>query len=457
MSSRDAKAESARQDIPISAAAPSTTSAPLPVTATDSHNEGSEATDVSEATQASPIPNANPTEEDTPREAVHRMRRTLATQVQDKGIARTILGVLLNHLFLAILIVVSIITSFFNTPQWSYVDWHIIIVLFQLMLVIRAFEEYGLISWLSMHILARCTNARTLTVAMCLLSLFLSMVATNDVTILTVVPLVLMIGRKSNASIYFPVTMVTMCANLGSSLTPIGNPHNLYIFTHFNLSVATFMTYSLPLFAVSLALIFFSVSFVKKTPVTSDTGIPQIVNPKRIIPFLFAAVSVILCVLQIVPDWAALVVTLAITLFADARMLMKADYNLLFTLFFIFIAVGNISHMTALHVFLTGLVGSSMSTYLSGLLLSQIISNVPITVLLSQFTASPAALFYGVDIGGLGSPIASLANLITITLFIKAFPKERKKFLTVFLSVNFAALIVMGTIFGVLQYFGILT
>jgi Na+/H+ antiporter NhaD/arsenite permease-like protein len=98
-----------------------------------------------------------------------------------------------------------------------------------------------------------------------------------------------------------------------------------------------------------------------------------------------------------------------------------------------------------------------MSTYLSGLLLSQIISNVPITVLLSQFTASPAALFYGVDIGGLGSPIASLANLITITLFIKAFPKERKKFLTVFLSVNFAALIVMGTIFGVLQYFGILT
>lgn len=384
------------------------------------------------------------------------MRRTIASQVQDRGIARTILGVILNHLFLAILIAVSVVTSFFNTPQWSYVDWHVIFVLFQLMLVIKAFEQYGLISWLSMHILARCTNARALTVAMCLLSLFLSMVATNDVTILTVVPLVLMIGRKSDASIFFPVTMVTICANLGSSLTPIGNPHNLYIFTHFNLSVATFMTYSLPLFVVSLALLFFSVSFVKKTPVTAATGIPSIVNPKRIIPFLFAAISVILCVLQVAPDWATLIVTIGITIVADPRMLMKADYNLLFTLFFIFIAVGNISHMTVLHALLTGLVGSQMSTYFSGLLLSQVISNVPITVLLSQFTMSPAALFYGVDIGGLGSPIASLANLITITLFLKEFPKDRKKFLTVFLGVNFAGLIILGTIFGLLQYFGIL-
>jgi Na+/H+ antiporter NhaD/arsenite permease-like protein len=96
-----------------------------------------------------------------------------------------------------------------------------------------------------------------------------------------------------------------------------------------------------------------------------------------------------------------------------------------------------------------------MSTYFSGLLLSQFISNVPITVLLSQFTMSPAALFYGVDIGGLGSPIASLANLITITLFIKEFPQERKKFLMVFLGVNFAGLIILGTIFGVLQWTGI--
>jgi Na+/H+ antiporter NhaD/arsenite permease-like protein len=441
MSSRDAELKSTRQEIPIPAAAP--TEAPPEMPSESSANAPSKTSSEAPAEPA--------TEEDAP-----RTRRTIASQVQDKGVARTILGVVLNHLFLVILIVVSVITSFFNTPQWSYVDWHVIIVLFQLMLVIKAFEQYGLISWLSMHILARCTNARALTVAMCLLSLFLSMVATNDVTILTVVPLVLMIGRKSNASIFFPVTMVTICANLGSSLTPIGNPHNLYIFTHFNLSVATFMSYSLPLFVVSLILLFSSVSFVKKTPVTSDTGIPQIVNPKRIIPFLFAAVSVILCVLQIAPDWATLIVTIGITLLADPRMLLKADYNLLFTIFFIFIAVGNISHMAVLHAFLTALVGSQMSTYFSGLLLSQFISNVPITVLLSQFTLSPAALFYGVDIGGLGSPIASLANLITITLFLKEFPQDRKKFLTVFLGVNFAGLIILGTIFGLLQFFGVL-
>lgn len=380
----------------------------------------------------------------------------LATQFRNKGVIRTLWGIVLNHLFLCILIVVSIVTSFFNTPKWSYVDWHIIFVLFQLMLVIRAFEEYGLISWLSMHILAKCTNARSLTLAMCLLSLCLSMVATNDVTILTVVPLVLMIRKKSNASIFFPTTMVTMCANLGSSLTPIGNPHNLYLFTHFNLSLVTFLGYSIPLFLASLVLLFSSVVFVKPTAVTADSSLPKMVSPKRIIPFLFAAISVILCVLQVVPDWATLVVTLGITLVAQPRLLMRADYNLLFTIFFIFIAVGNISHMEVLHVFLTGLVSTPMATYLSGLLLSQVISNVPITVLLSQFTTSPAALFYGVDIGGLGSPIASLANLITITLFLKEFPKDRKKFLTVFLGVNFAGLIIMGTLFGVLQWAGFL-
>lgn len=375
---------------------------------------------------------------------------------REKGFIRTACGVIVNHLFLSILITVSIVTSFFNTPQWSYVDWHVIIVLFQLMLVIKAFEQYGLISWLSMRILIRCTNERSLSIAMCLLSLFLAMFATNDVTILTVVPLVLMMKRRSNANIYFPITMVTICANLGSSLTPVGNPHNLYIYTHFNLSIGTFFSYSLPLFAASILLLFCSVSFVKPRPITSDTTVPKIVNPKRIIPFIFAAVSVVLCVLQIVPDWATLVVTVGITLIADRRLFLKADYNLLATIFFIFIAVGNISHMAVLHAFLTGLVGSPMSTYLSGLLLSQFISNVPITVLLSQFTTSPAALFYGVDIGGLGSPIASLANLITITLFIKEFPKERKKFLTTFLGVNFAGLIILGTLFGVLQATGVL-
>lgn len=449
MSTRDATVESAQQEsLPTTAPAALRTAESQTVPAADLKSDFAEASSAENVTDSVlETAEINDEQPHTP--------RSLFNQFQDRGIARTLLGIIVNHLFLSILIVVSVVTSFFNTPEWSYVDWHVIIVLFQLMLVIKAFEQYGLISWLSMHILARCTNARALTVAMCLLSLFLSMVATNDVTILTVVPLVLMIGRKSNASIYFPVTMVTICANLGSSLTPIGNPHNLYIFTHFNLSVATFMSYSLPLFIVSLALLFLSVSFVKPTAVTATTGLPKIVNPRRIIPFLFAAVSVILCVLQVLPDWATLITTLAITLFADPRLLMKADYNLLATLFFIFIAVGNISHMTVLHVFLTGLVGSQMSTYFSGLLLSQFISNVPITVLLSQFTMSPAALFYGVDIGGLGSPIASLANLITITLFIKEFPQERKKFLMVFLGVNFAGLIILGTIFGVLQWTGI--
>lgn len=383
----------------------------------------------------------------------------LRERIEDQGFWSLVWGVIRSHLFLSILIAGSIITSFFNTPRWSYVDWHIIAIIFELMIVIAAFERYGILNWISMRILARCKTEKGLSISMCMLALVLAMFATNDVTILTIIPLVLLMKKHSKTPLYLQMTLVTICANLGSCLTPFGNPHNLYIYTHFHLDDLEFMRYSVPLFLTSLVLIFVSLAFVKKTPITIDRNdIPQLVQPYRVIPFAILAV-VVFANLRI-NDWrmdltCAIIAALTAYVF-DPRLIFHINWNLILTLFFIFIMIGNIAHMDALQSGLTALVHTPMATYLSGLLLSQVISNVPITVLLSQFTTSPAALFFGVDIGGLGSPIASLANLITITLFNKAYPKEKKAFLKVFLGVNFAALAFMGTLFGVLQGVGIL-
>jgi Na+/H+ antiporter NhaD/arsenite permease-like protein len=380
--------------------------------------------------------------------------RQLLKRLNSQGWWSAIWGVIRSHLFLSILIAGSVITSFFNTPRWSYVDWHIIAIIFELMIVIAAFERYGVLNWVSMRILARCKTEKGLSISMCMLALILAMFATNDVTILTIIPLVLLMKKHSKTPLYLQMTLVTICANLGSCLTPFGNPHNLYIYTHFHLSDLEFMRYSVPLFVTSLVLIFISLAFVKKTPITIDRNdIPHLVQPRRVIPF--AILAAVVFVNLRVNDWrmdltCAIIAALTAYVF-DPRLIFHINWNLILTLFFIFIMIGNIAHMQVLQSGLNALVHTPMATYLSGLLLSQIISNVPITVLLSQFTASPAALFFGVDIGGLGSPIASLANLITISLFNKQYPNEKKAFLKVFLGVNFAALIFMGTLFGVLQ------
>lgn len=383
----------------------------------------------------------------------------LSDHLRAEGAWKASAGWIRNHAFLSILIFGSIVTSFWGLPRASYVDWHIIAIIFELMIVIAAFERYGVLSWISMKILSKTNNERSLSIAMCMLALFLAMFATNDVTILTIIPLVLLMKKHSKTPLYLQMTLVTICANLGSCLTPFGNPHNLYIYTHFNLSDAEFMRYSVPLFATSLVLIFVSLAFVKKTPITiSKDDIPSLVQPKRMIPFVLLA-GVVFVNLR-VNDWrvdltCAIIAALTAYVF-DPRLVFHINWNLIFTLFFIFIMIGNIAHMSFLQEGLTALVHTPMATYLSGLLLSQVISNVPITVLLSQFTSSPAALFFGVDIGGLGSPVASLANLITISLFDKQYPAEKKAFLRTFLGVNFASLLFMGTLFGVLQGTGVL-
>lgn len=355
-----------------------------------------------------------------------------------------------THLLLTISLCAAVVTSFFNMPQWGYIDVKVIVCLFELMLIIKALEEYGLLRYLAVAIASRCKDERQLTAALCVIAFFLSMFATNDVAVLTVVPILIVIAGACDFSAAFACVLVTVAANLGSCMTPIGNPQNLYLFSFFKMTPGSFFGYSVPLCVVSLFLLIASSFFVRPRKIQLAFDNAPVSERKKTALFLLLTVPVIGGVMNVIPYPVTLALVLLATVIADRKLLRKPDYRLLLTFVFLFLAVGNISHIPALKGHIAALTGSPFKTYLSSLLLSQVISNVPSAVMLAPFTGQVRALFYGVNIGGLGSPIASLASIIAFSLFCRAFPHKKTQFVRDFLLYNVGLLLFLGALFAVI-------
>lgn len=355
---------------------------------------------------------------------------------------------LAGHALLTIALLAAVLTSFFSKPQWAYIDAKVIVCLFELMLIVKALEEYGLLRVLAIRIASRCRDERQLTTALSLIAFFLSMFVTNDVSVLTLIPILIVIAQSSGLSAVFPSILIAVAANLGSSMTPFGNPQNLYLFSFYQMSPAAFFGYSVSLGAISLVVLIVSSRFVKPTPIQLDLADTPTEKKKSTV-FLLLLVPVIAGVMNLIPYWVALLFVLPVTLWLDRSFLTKVDYRLLLTFIFLFVAVGNLSHIPALTRVISKMAHTPIKAYLSSLLLSQVISNVPSAVMLAPFSAHARALFYGVNIGGLGTPIASLASIIALSLFQAAFPKEKKRVLRNFLLYNFGLLFILGGLFAV--------
>lgn len=353
-----------------------------------------------------------------------------------------------NHMLLAISLLAAVVTSFLNIPRWSYIDAKVIVCLFELMLIVKALEEYGLLRYLAVHIASRCRDERQLAAALCMIAFFLSMLTTNDVAVLTVIPILIVIARVCDFSAAFPCVLITVAANLGSCMTPIGNPQNLYMYSFFAMTPASFFGYSAPLCVVSMLLLIASSLFIRPKKIRLGFDNAPVTERKKAAAFLLLAVPVIAGVLNFIPYAATLMLILPVTVVLDRKLLRKPDYRLLLTFVFLFIAVGNVSHIHALKGRIAALADSPIKTYVSSLLLSQIISNVPSTVMLAPFTGQVRALFYGVNIGGLGTPIASLASIIAVSLFCRAFAHNKARFIRDFLLYNVGLFLALGTAFA---------
>lgn len=349
-----------------------------------------------------------------------------------------------QDLLFSISLLVALITSFFQRPDPASIDWKVIVCLFGLMVVVKGLEACGVLAVISSLLMKHCRSERGVILTVCLLSFFSSMLLTNDVAILTLLPILFVMSKASGMNPLFTTILLAISANLGSAATPFGNPQNLYLFSYYQMGAGTFFSMSLPFAVFGLLLVVATAMTKKSAPLHVQVEKAHLGDSKSVVAFSAAAILVILCVLDILPYLVVLPVVLIVASIFRRQVLLLVDYRLLFTFIFLFIAIGNLSVLPFFREIITELTATSRGVYLSALLLSQVISNVPCAVLLAPFTDHFQALFLGVSAGGLGTLIASMANLIAYKIYIKEYPGQGKQYMKVFTGYNCVLLIVMG-------------
>lgn len=346
---------------------------------------------------------------------------------------------------LCVAVALALVSSCFYTPQLSYIDFGVLSVLLALMLVVAGLKSVRFLDWLAVELLNRCVSMRQLVLALVGVTYFSSMFVTNDVALLTFVPLALVIGKALQLDVGRIIILQTLAANLGSMLTPPGNPQNLFLYAHYDYTAwAFFRIMALPAL-LSGAYILFLIYRRADAPLT--LRLERLPSPERWRTVLYLALLLvnIAAVLHVVDKLFALGMTVISLLFVQSRLFKQIDYSLLVTFVGFFIFIGNISQ-TALVDYLQGsLLGTATGTYLAGLLASQFISNVPAAMLLAGLTEQADALLLGVDIGGLGTLIASMASVISYKLFVAEHPYQANQYLKQFLYYNFMGLLLLAS------------
>ena len=347
---------------------------------------------------------------------------------------------------LSIAAVLAVISAVLVPPSAGYIaymDFRVLALLFCLMAVVAGFIKEGLFDWISQKLLSKTDGVKAVSIILVNLCFFSAMLVTNDVALLTFVPLTLAIlGALPGGELIFVLVMETIAANLGSMATPVGNPQNLYLYSRYAVSLPDFFATLAPLTVLSWVLIMGVMLLRKGSGVKLSYGkkIPKLSGKSMVFLaalFLFCIATVV----HLVPYQLTLAVVAVAFLLWDRTILGKVDYTLLLTFVCFFIFVGNMGELSAVR----GLVSSLLEgrELLVSALISQVISNVPAALMLSGFTENGSALLIGTNLGGLGTLWASLASLITFKLYSRHEDASVGKFLLQFTIWNVAFLAVL--------------
>lgn len=324
----------------------------------------------------------------------------------------------------------------------GYINWQVLVLLFCLMSVMGGLQALGIFKAIANTLLHWANGLRQLTLLLVMLCFFFAMVVTNDVALITFVPFTILLLQMADLTgEMIPILVLqTIAANLGSMLTPIGNPQNLYLYTVSGMSPADFVLTMLPLTLLSLFLLVLCCMLTKDVPLSGQM-LPPIQGEAfstrekvtlSALLMLFAAC--LMTVFHVMPYWTVLGISLVWFVFFERDVLGKVDYSLLITFIFFFVFIGNMGRIPAMRDAIASiLAGREM---IVSFLCSQIISNVPAAVLLSGFTDHWKDLLFGVNIGGLGTLIASMASLISYKFFVQANEKAKGKYLKHFTIMN---------------------
>ena len=369
---------------------------------------------------------------------------------------------------LTVAILLAIVSAVMIPPDREYagyIDFRTLSILFCLMTVMAGLQKLGVFRNIAKTLLRHTQNTIQLAEVLVLLCFIFSMIITNDVTLITFVPFTLLIFRMigKQEKVITLVVMETIAANLGSMATPIGNPQNLYLFSASGLSMEQFAMAVLPYAGLSLLLLLAVLLLQHNEPVREietavpetgkETGASQRVEEKgqaaakpglslpALLPFLCLLILCLLVVFRIVPYVPVLICVAAAVLVINKRLFLSVDYCLLLTFLFFFIFIGNLKRIPALDDLLFSVIQGN--ELWGGILASQVISNVPAAILLSGFTENVSVLITAVNLGGLGTLIASLASLISFQFYAAEYPGRKGCFLKIFTLWNGIFLLIL--------------
>ena len=372
---------------------------------------------------------------------------------EDDFLISRLLSFAKNNTVMLIAFFAAAITCFFvpiDGQYLQYFDFKTLACLFCVLAVVCALKNINFFYLLAQKIVQLCRTTRVSILALVYITFIGSMLIANDMALLTFLPLGYFVLHTTGKEKYMAFTFImqNISANLGGMLTPFGNPQNLYLYSRFSIPNMEFLSIMLLPFLAAITLITVCCLFVKSEPLTVK---PTKIHLGHFVTGVYLALFAlsIAIVFRGIPYWVGLIVIPGVLLVLDRKALKMVDYPLLLTFVFFFIFSGNMARIDAVRNLLSGLL--EWDTLLVSIASCQVISNVPSSILLSQFTENYRELLLGVNIGGVGTLISSLASLITFREYTKHNPKKSGRYILIFSLFNFGFLIVLTLLCMILR------
>lgn len=367
---------------------------------------------------------------------------------------RKLLALLKREPMLAVSLLAAALSLLITKPDITLIgsiDWHTLVTLFMMLTVLEGFKKEN-IFWPLIRLSQKLTSMVGISFFLIFGVFFSSMFVTNDVSLIIFVPLTILLFRAGGKEAYIlpVISMENIAAIRGSLLMPFGSPQNLFLFGRSGISFDCFVLHMLPLWISSaillsgFILLLYRKNLRETIALTANTGKTWLPERKRQrVVYLCLFVLIVATIISRTPYWpVAAGIVLAAVLAFDREVLAKTDYVLLLTFLCFFVFSSQIAANETFSSFLTNAVGGH--EYLWGIGLSQLISNVPASIVLYPFTENLAALLYGVDTAGLCSIIGSLASVINYRIYVRSYPDGGMRFLRVFTLISWAFFLIVA-------------
>jgi Na+/H+ antiporter NhaD/arsenite permease-like protein len=366
---------------------------------------------------------------------------------------KAILKYFLKDKVFVVAFIFAIVSMFFVTPSIAYLDYinyKVLIIMFTLMIAIAGIYETHFFDFIATKLVMHLKSIKWIGLVIIIVTFFLGMLLTNDAVLLTLVPFTIFITRHTKQEKYAVLIIIlqTIAANMGSALTPMGDPQNIYLYAFYNIPFGEFLKTTAVITISGFILINLTAIIKIKHEDCELNIIAPNVQWKRLFLYMLIMVNALLSVLRIVPEQYTIIVTLILAMLYGRHLFKRVDYTLLLTFMSFFIFTGNLGQITWIKDGISHLLNSRTSVFFTGIVASQFISNVPAAVLLSTFTerAYWQPLLQGVNIGAMGSIIGSLASLITFKYVIREYRSETKNYFITYTVICLIYMVIISTL-----------